>query len=59
MTCNNCKKVLGCGCQVRKASNGASVCTTCIAQFEAQLKNNVIRTDNSPQNVNIFYNPPK
>lgn len=37
-TCPNCKTRLSCGCQTRKASNGASVCTTCIGKYEANIK---------------------
>lgn len=37
-TCPNCKTRLSCGCQTRKASNGASVCTNCIGKYEANIK---------------------
>jgi hypothetical protein len=36
--CNNCKSQLGCGCQLRTASNGASVCANCIDAYERNLK---------------------
>ena len=36
--CQNCKKKLSCGCQKRKASDGASVCSTCISTYEQKLK---------------------
>lgn len=36
-TCNNCKKRLSCGCQKAKASDGASVCKSCKASYEANL----------------------
>lgn len=36
-TCPNCKTRLSCGCQTRKASDGAKVCTTCIGKYEASL----------------------
>ena len=36
-TCPNCKTRLSCGCQSRKASNGAKVCSTCIGKYEANL----------------------
>ena len=36
-TCPNCKTRLSCGCQNRKASNGATVCTNCIGKYEASL----------------------
>lgn len=37
--CPTCNSKLSCGCQRRTASNGASVCTQCIARYEADLKN--------------------
>ena len=36
--CSNCKTSLSCGCQKRKASNGAAVCTNCVGKYEASLK---------------------
>jgi hypothetical protein len=36
--CSNCKTRLSCGCQRRTASNGQSVCSNCIASYEAKLK---------------------
>ena len=36
--CSNCKISLSCGCQKRKASDGASVCTNCISKYEAGVK---------------------
>jgi len=38
--CNNCNSQLGCGCQARTASNGASVCVKCINAYEANLAKN-------------------
>ena len=35
--CSNCKSQLSCGCQSRKASNGASVCANCIQEYEKML----------------------
>lgn len=49
MTCPNCKTKLGCGCQQRKASNGAAVCTNCLMKYEAELKN----AAHNPQHINI------
>jgi hypothetical protein len=37
-TCSNCKTKLSCGCQKRKASDGASTCTKCTASYEASLQ---------------------
>lgn len=36
--CSNCKATLSCGCQRRTASNGTSVCSNCLAKYEAQIK---------------------
>jgi len=36
--CLNCKKALSCGCQKRTASDGKSVCSTCLQGYEARLK---------------------
>ena len=36
-TCSNCEKFLSCGCQKRKASNGTSVCASCITTYESKL----------------------
>ena len=36
--CSNCKRNLSCGCQKKKASDGASVCNSCYASYEAGLK---------------------
>lgn len=35
--CANCGTVLSCGCQRKKASNGASVCRSCITKYEKTL----------------------
>ena len=35
--CPNCKARLSCGCQKRKASNGAAVCTNCVSKYEASI----------------------
>ena len=37
-TCPNCKKSLSCGCQLRKATNGTSVCTNCLAAYNSKAK---------------------
>lgn len=36
--CPNCGATITCGCQRRNASDGASVCTNCIAIYEKQLQ---------------------
>lgn len=59
MICLNCKSKMSCGCQKRTASDGASVCSTCIAGYENALKRG--KKDN-PQNIQItkaVYTPPK
>ncbi len=38
--CTHCNKVLSCGCQRRRASDGTQVCSTCVAAYEAKLKQN-------------------
>jgi hypothetical protein len=37
MNCPNCNTALSCGCQKREASNGAQVCSSCIAAYEQKL----------------------
>ena len=47
--CSNCNKKLSCGCQKRKASDGRSVCASCISNYELtlkQTKNNTSTTKN-------------
>jgi hypothetical protein len=41
--CGNCGKALSCGCQKRKASDGASVCSNCVSNYEAQKINKTVR----------------
>jgi len=36
--CTHCGKQLSCGCQRRRASDGTQVCSTCVASYEAKLK---------------------
>lgn len=38
--CGNCGNVMSCGCQRRTASNGTSVCSSCLAAYESKLQNN-------------------
>lgn len=38
--CPNCNSEITCGCQDRVASNGAVVCTNCIALYEQVLATN-------------------
>lgn len=58
-TCPNCKSKLSCGCQKRIASNGATVCTMCLASYEASIrKKSSSSTGTDPSNVTILYNGP-
>jgi transcription elongation factor Elf1 len=37
MNCPNCGSQITCSCQIKVASNGAQVCTTCLVQYEKNL----------------------
>jgi transcription elongation factor Elf1 len=37
-TCLNCGKKLSCGCQKKTASDGKSVCSSCLTQYNESLK---------------------
>jgi len=55
--CLNCNKKLSCGCQKRTASDGKSVCSNCLSNYERNLKaNGVVVT---PQRVTVFKAPIK
>lgn len=58
-TCPNCKAKMSCGCQKRTASNGASVCSTCISQYEAGLKNKASSSTTGTVTAIFKPNPPK
>lgn len=53
MTCLNCKSTLGCSCQKKTASNGASVCVACLLNYENSLKGLLNPKQISPQ-VRVF-----
>jgi len=60
-TCLNCKTKLGCGCQKRVASDGKSVCATCLGKYEQSLKTleqAAPANGSAPNNVNVFYKAP-
>lgn len=57
-TCSNCKSKLSCGCQKRKASNGVTVCTMCLASYEASIKKKSSSSFSDPSSVTILYNGP-
>lgn len=40
MDCPTCHRPLSCSCQIRTASNGQKVCTSCVQVYEANLKLN-------------------
>lgn len=58
--CGNCGKALSCGCQKRKASNGAAVCSTCISSYENTQVNKTIKPLESDleKEVNKLTTPP-
>ena len=60
--CLNCGAKLSCGCQKRTASDGKSVCGTCLAGYENSLKTlkNVTKPSNptTTTNVSVFYKKP-
>ena len=53
--CNNCNTNLGCSCQKRTASNGASVCSNCLAAYERTLKqaNTKFNIDTNNSNFDV------
>lgn len=60
--CLNCKSKLSCGCQKRTASDGAGVCSNCLAQYEAKLraaKTNVPLPPTAPSNISVSYRETK
>jgi hypothetical protein len=57
--CLNCGTKLSCGCQKRTASDGKSVCGTCLAGYESNLKKLGTTSPTAPTNVNVFYKKPK
>jgi hypothetical protein len=52
--CLNCKAVLSCGCQRKKASNGTSVCSNCIGAYEKSLKNQQPQQQTNTTDLNAF-----
>lgn len=63
--CLNCGRKLGCSCQRRTASDGKSVCTNCIINYEkilinlnkltnsTKIQKKLISTANNPTIVNV------
>jgi len=50
--CSNCQAQLGCGCQTRKASNGASVCVNCLSTYEQSLVYQINEQKRVATNIN-------
>lgn len=46
--CSNCGAGMSCGCQKRKAKDGTSACSKCLASYEAKLN-----AEKSPEIQNI------
>lgn len=42
--CPNCNNLLGCSCQLRTASNGQTVCTACVTDYEKMINPNIEET---------------
>lgn len=38
--CPNCGNQMSCGCQRRTASDGSTVCSSCLSAYEIKLQNN-------------------
>ena len=59
--CLNCGVSMGCSCQRRVASDGKSVCGTCMAEYEKKIKGTAVQkptNSTAPTNVNVFYKAP-
>jgi hypothetical protein len=54
--CSNCGIKLGCSCQRRTASDGTSVCSSCVIAYEEKLKTNAQQKESIQQNANIWGN---
>ena len=49
MNCNNCNARMSCGCQKRRASDGTSCCSGCLAFYEKKLQaEKQIKSVNAP-----------
>jgi len=60
-SCLNCGTKLGCSCQKRVASDGKSVCASCMGAYEAKIKPTTEpkpTNGTAPTNVNVFYKAP-
>jgi len=57
MNCSNCNAKMSCGCQKRKASDGTSCCSSCLAFYEKGLQNKkqIVSTATTPTvNKNVW-----
>lgn len=36
--CSNCKRTLGCGCQIKVAKNGVKCCKYCVNAYNKNIK---------------------
>jgi hypothetical protein len=55
--CLNCNRKLSCGCQKRTASDGKSVCSNCLSNYERNLKAGGVVIP--AQKVTVFKSVPK
>lgn len=52
-TCSNCGAQFGCSCKRRVASDGASACQSCIAQYENSLEQKKKAPVNKTEPLNV------
>jgi hypothetical protein len=57
-TCPNCKAALSCSCQKRVASDGKTICASCLSKYEKALTTTNPTGATAPTNVNVFYKAP-
>ena len=53
-TCPNCKKSLSCGCQQRKAKDGTTVCTNCLAGYNSKIAPTIAPSPKPVTNPNVW-----
>ena len=54
MNCNNCNARLSCGCQKRRASDGTSCCSSCLAFYEKGLQDKKSVAPTTTVNKNVW-----
>jgi transcription elongation factor Elf1 len=52
-TCPNCGNQLGCSCQLRTASNGQTVCTSCVIEYEKLINPELAQPE--PESVQVIH----